>query len=88
MYLNKKIAVVIPTYKSASKIQAVIQTLPSFVDHIVVVDDNCPEESGKLIERLSIPKVNIIFHEVNQGVGGATISGYKASLNLDAKPQK
>jgi glycosyltransferase involved in cell wall biosynthesis len=39
MLNNKKIAVVVPAYNEEKQIGTVLQTIPSFVDRIVVVDD-------------------------------------------------
>lgn len=80
----KKIVVVIPSYKVSTHIAKVIQDLPNFIAHTIVVDDECPHGSGKIAESFNNPKVTVIFHEKNQGVGGAVITGYKKALELDA----
>ena len=77
-----KIAVVIPSYKVAASITEVICSIPALVDHIIVVDDKCPQNSGKVAEELGNPKVIVIFHEKNRGVGAAVISGYKRAMEL------
>ena len=79
---NKKISVVIPCYKVSEHIEKVIQDIPEFVDAIIVVDDACPQHSGKIVEKLKNPKVHTLYHSHNQGVGGAVITGYKKSLAL------
>jgi dolichol-phosphate mannosyltransferase len=77
-----KIAVVIPTYKVKLKILGVLEKIPAEVSRVYVVDDKCPENSGELVEKESRdPRVKIIYHENNQGVGGAVISGYKAAID-------
>ncbi len=43
MYLDQKIAVAVPSYKEEKQIKRVIETMPDFVDLIVVVDDASPE---------------------------------------------
>ena len=45
-----------------------------------MVDDFCPEASGKTAEKFDNKKVEIIYSKFNQGVGGATISGFKKAL--------
>jgi len=51
------------------------------VARIYVVDDACPEESGKRVESTcSDPRVTVLFHAQNQGVGGAVITGYRQAL--------
>ena len=81
---NKKIVVVIPAYKVAMHIENVIRAVPSFVDEIIVVDDGCPENSGAIVEELKFPNVTIIYNHINQGVGGAVMSGFLEAINNDA----
>jgi glycosyltransferase involved in cell wall biosynthesis len=81
------VAVVIPCYKVASHIQEVISLIPESVSYIIVVDDGCPEQSGKLVQdKVEDPRVTVLFNKTNQGVGGAMITGYKWVLaNTDAE---
>lgn len=79
------ISVVIPAYKVKKHIKEVITTLPEFVTNIIVVDDKCPQGSGEYLLSLHIEKVTVLFHEVNQGVGGSVISGYKKALELGSE---
>lgn len=78
------ISVVIPAYKVKKHIQEVITTLPKFVTNIIVIDDKCPQNSGEYVLSLHLEKVTVIFHERNQGVGGAVLSGYKKAVELGA----
>ena len=76
-----EIAVVIPCYKVSAHILGVIQAIGSEVNTIFVVDDCCPEKSGALVENsCADSRVRVIYHPVNQGVGGAVMSGYKAAI--------
>lgn len=71
------VAVVIPSYKVGRHILQVIEGMGPQVSHIVVVDDACPEGSGHLVvEQCRDPRVRVLFHEHNQGVGGAVLTGY------------
>ncbi len=79
-----QVDVVIPSYKVDRSIREVIAQIPDFVTHVIVVDDACPLGSGEVAQRLSDPRVRVVFHEENQGVGGATISGYQKALELGA----
>jgi dolichol-phosphate mannosyltransferase len=79
------IAVVVPTYKVTSHVVETISEIGKEVSYIFVVDDACPDGSGKLVqEKVSDSRVKVIFHEENLGVGGAMITGYKAALETDA----
>ena len=77
MINNVPIYVVIPTYKCSTTILRVLHEIPSYIDRILVIDDKCPENSGKLVlDNVSDPRVVVIFNNENLGVGGATKSGY------------
>ena len=76
-----KIAVTIPSYKVRAQVLDVIARIPLQVQRIYVVDDKCPQHSGELVEeQCRDPRVRVIFHEENQGVGGAVGSGYRAAI--------
>ena len=77
-----KIGVVIPAYKVLQQIRGVILSLPSTIDHIIVVDDKCPQFSGKEAQKIGDKRVEVLFHERNTGVGGAMATGYKKALEL------
>jgi glycosyltransferase involved in cell wall biosynthesis len=79
------IAVVVPSYKVTSHVVQTLSEIGKEVSYIFVVDDACPDGSGKLVqEKVSDSRVKVIFHEDNIGVGGAMITGYKAALETDA----
>lgn len=51
------------------------------VARIYVVDDCCPEESGKFVELYcNDPRVHVLYNPENRGVGGATMAGYVQAL--------
>lgn len=82
---TSKIAVVMSCYKSADHVLGVLSRIPDIVDFIFCVDDACPDGTGRLIEKSSgDARVKVIFHEQNQGVGGAVITGYRAALAAGA----
>lgn len=79
------IAVVIPCYRVGRLVLDVIAKIGSEVGWIFVVDDACPIDTGKtVLDGCQDPRVHVIVHEVNQGVGGATVTGYKAAMDTDA----
>mgnify|MGYP001359987952 CR=1 FL=1 len=75
-----KIAVVIPAYKVKNQIKTVIKSIPKYISAIYVIDDCCPEKSGKVALTCKDKRIKLIKHKENQGVGGAVISGYKRAL--------
>ncbi len=81
---DKKIAVVIPCYKVKNYILKVLEELPTFICKVYVVDDKCPDESGKYVEKNSLnSKVKVLYNEINLGVGGATKRGFKEAMHDD-----
>lgn len=84
MYKGARIAAVVPAYKEELMIATVIETMPDYVDHIVIVDDCSPDDTSGVVQRVNSPRVTLIRHEVNQGVGGAIVTGHKAAIELGA----
>jgi glycosyltransferase involved in cell wall biosynthesis len=82
MNQSELIAVVIPSYKVTRHILGVIAGIGPEVGRIYVVDDRCPDHSGDFVRaNCSDPRVVVIEHEQNQGVGGAVMSGYRAAID-------
>lgn len=79
MVRDKSICVVVPAYNESTQIANVIETMPEFVDWIVVVDDASRDDTVEIVKRYQheIKKIHLIEHKSNQGVGGAISSGYK-----------
>ena len=80
------IAVVIPSFRVTDHILEVLKNIGPEVERIYVIDDACPDKSGEFVKKHSKDKrVQVLFHEINQGVGGAVVTGYKAALqdNID-----
>lgn len=71
----------IPAYRASNHILGVLSKIPKIVDQVFVVDDACPDLTGKkVLEECSDPRVRVIFNSHNLGVGGAVIQGYKKAL--------
>jgi len=82
MYRGARVAAVVPAYKEELMIGRVIETMPAYVDDIVIVDDCSPDDTSGAVNRIGDPRVTLIRHETNQGVGGAIITGHKAAVAL------
>jgi glycosyltransferase involved in cell wall biosynthesis len=81
-----KLNVVIPCYNVSKHIEGVIAGLPPEISYIITVNDCSTDNTLSVLENLALnnPKIKIVSHELNQGVGGAMITGYKKSLELGA----
>jgi dolichol-phosphate mannosyltransferase len=78
---GNKIAVAIPAYNVAAPIAGVIAAMPDCVDRIYVIDDASPDDIAACVEKLANPRVGLIHHRKNQGVGGATATGMLRALS-------
>jgi dolichol-phosphate mannosyltransferase len=77
---------IIPTYRAASTIVAVVGQALAYVDAVVVVDDACPEGSGAVAQSAYAdnPAVHVVHRERNGGVGAAMKTGIGYALQAAA----
>ncbi len=77
-------AVVIPAYNVAPFIASVISRLPQWIDHIIVVDDCSMDETVSAARATGNPKLCLVRHDANGGVGAAMKTGYREAIRLGA----
>lgn len=79
MFKSKSVCVVAPAYNEETQIGNVIETMPEYVDKIVIVDDASPDKTVEVVKQYvkTSDRIVLIEHSKNQGVGGAIVSGYK-----------
>ncbi len=83
---HRLIAVVIPCYRVGEHVLDVIRRIGPEVGWIIAVDDACPIHTGDLVERENKdPRVQVVRHTVNGGVGAATLTGMRAALATPAR---
>jgi glycosyltransferase involved in cell wall biosynthesis len=80
----QSIAVVIPAYRVAANIAGVITRMPANVEHIIVVDDASPDALQAALAQVSDPRLVVLRHATNRGVGGAMKTGFDRALDLGA----
>lgn len=80
-----RLAVVIPAFRAEGSIATVVGAMPACVDRIIVVDDGSPDGTVKKVQELSEPRVILLTHECNRGVGAAMVTGYRKALELGAE---
>jgi len=78
------IAVVIPAYKAEQHLTGVIASISARVQHIVVVEDCSPDRTAEVAAALTDPRIHLVHHTSNQGVGGAMLTGYETAASLGA----
>lgn len=82
MYKDQTICVIVPAHNEEALIGKTILTMPDFVDHIIVVDDKSADSTAEAALEVGDPRVTLVSHEVNQGVGGAVITGHRMALEI------
>lgn len=71
------VAVVVPARNEAAWIAGVLETMPDFVRHVVVVDDGSTDDTASLARAGG---AEVLRHEASRGVGAAITSGYRWAL--------
>ncbi len=92
MRSGARVVVVVPAFEEAPRIGRVIAGMPSFVDDVVVVDDDSRDDTAARARAFADrggrdgrgesghPRVTVIEHATNRGVGAAIVSGYRWAL--------
>jgi glycosyltransferase involved in cell wall biosynthesis len=82
MFEKRRIGVVVPAHNEEKLIGKVLETMPPYVDKIIVVDDASADETKTVVRRqMSLdPRIILMEHRQNHGVGATIVSGYKRAL--------
>jgi glycosyltransferase involved in cell wall biosynthesis len=80
MVEGKRVAVVVPAHDEGLLVGETLRGIPAFVDRIVVVDDASSDATTDRARAVGDPRVQVIMHEQNAGVGAAIVTGYKRAL--------
>lgn len=75
-HASARIGVVIPCYRVARHIEAVVRGLPPWIDTIITVVDASPDDTEARLRALDDPRLVVLVHEQNRGVGGAMQTGF------------
>ena len=83
----KRVLVVVPTYNELVNLPQIIPAILSQDERfeLLVVDDNSPDGTGHLAERLSEiqPRVHVLHRQKKEGLGKAYIAGFRWALERD-----
>ena len=83
----KKIAILIPTYNEAISIVELLDKLKKFrIDSkedfdVIVIDDNSPDGTAEIVDKLQIDWVSILRRPGKGGLGAAYRAGFAQVLN-------
>jgi len=78
---GKRVAVVVPAHNEEKLIGETVGSIPPFVDRIYIVDDHSTDGTVAAVRALDDPRVELIEHERNLGVGGAIVTGYQSACD-------
>lgn len=79
MYGTLRIAVVVPARDEEILIGRTIWPVPEAVDSIYVIDDGSQDRTAEIVLHYAEedPRIRLIHHRTNKGVGAAIITGYR-----------
>jgi glycosyltransferase involved in cell wall biosynthesis len=78
---GKRVAVVVPAYDEEALIAETLAGIPAFVDRVYVIDDNSSDATAAKAGEVGDPRVQVISHDANEGVGAAIVTGYRRALD-------
>ena len=84
---GRKSLVVLPTYNERENIEPIVTAIlgQSSDFEVLVVDDNSPDGTGKIVDRLgeSEPRIHVLHRAEKSGLGTAYIEGFLWALARD-----
>jgi len=80
MLEDRRVAVVVPAHDEEKLIETTLAGIPAFVDRIYVVDDGSRDATAERARAAGDPRVEVIVHDRNRGVGAAIVTGYRRAL--------
>ena len=86
MLHGRVVVVVVPAFEEAPRIARVIRSMPPEVDHVIVVDDASRDETSARARETADPRLVVIRHATNRGVGAAITTGYARAIELTGDP--
>jgi glycosyltransferase involved in cell wall biosynthesis len=84
MFRNNFVAIVVPAYNEGRHIAQVIESTPDLVDLLIVVDDGSKDATAEIVKTIPDPRVALLRHGENRGVGAAIVTGYRFALERGA----
>ena len=83
MFEGRRVIVVVPAHNEEKLIGQVVDTMPAFVDRMIVVDDASTDRTAEVLCAAGPrhgDRLKVVRHPTNGGVGAAIITGYRSAL--------
>ena len=74
--------VCLPTYNERANIEPMLHALAPLGVHVLVIDDNSPDGTGEIADRLTaeLECVSVLHRQRKEGLGPAYIAGFRRAL--------
>ncbi len=84
MNQTKRALIIFPTYNERENIEKIVHAVLPLDPriHVLIVDDNSPDGTGEIADRLVEQQVNVnvLHREIKDGLGRAYIAGFKWAI--------
>ena len=82
-----KAVVCLPTYNERENLEPMLRALGDKGVRVLVIDDNSPDGTGELADRLAqeLGYVDVLHRERKEGLGPAYLAGFRHALASDAE---
>ncbi|PIS20810.1 glycosyltransferase family 2 protein [candidate division WWE3 bacterium CG08_land_8_20_14_0_20_43_13] len=86
MYKGKTISISVPAYNVESLIGPTIETIPNYIDYIIVTNDASKDSTQTVVQKYiqKDTRVTLINSEINEGVGASIIKGHQCGVEKGA----
>jgi dolichol-phosphate mannosyltransferase len=76
------VTVCLPTYDERENLERMVRALGEHGVSVLVIDDNSPDGTGELADRLAreLPHVEVLHRERKEGLGPAYLAGFRRAL--------
>jgi dolichol-phosphate mannosyltransferase len=80
--MDVRAVVCLPTYNERENLEAMVRALGELGVEVLVIDDNSPDGTGQLADRLAGEHghVRVLHRERKEGLGPAYVAGFKQAL--------
>jgi len=77
-----RVTVCLPTYNERENIEPMLRALGEHAVRVLVIDDNSPDGTGQLAERLArdLDYVDVLHRPRKEGLGPAYLAGFRSAL--------
>jgi len=77
----------LPTYNERENVERMVRSLHPLGVHVLVIDDNSPDGTGEIAERLSreLDGVSVLHRPRKEGLGPAYLAGFRRALDEGAE---